>query len=554
MSSFPFSRHLVGPSHSLVGAGYATGAWLGSLRWAIGSANRPTAAVELARNLGLYGLAALCLMLGAWMASPALAAADGWIPGQGASPPPLAVADDTTAIKADDFLNSIGVCTHITQGEDNPTKVAECLKYIGIRGIRDDSTTTPATYQAFIDVYKASGAKVVLLSVNGNIELSMKQYEMLAEAGALLAAEGPNEPNNWHVTYQGKTSNNITSMPLALFQRDLYAAVKANPKLKGIPVFHSSEAGGSQPDNCGLQFLTIPNGAGTKMPDGTKYADYANTHNYVCDHLKGLTEDNIAWNAEDPTLKGKWDGLYVEYGHTWWGKGFDGYSLAQLEKLPRVTTETGWSTRAGVGGHSNPITEDQQGKLFVNLYLAAFKRGWSYTFIYMLRDSPGQGAWGMVRNDYTYKKSGEYLHNMTTILADKSSSFTPGKVNYTIPGKPVTVHDLLMQKSDGTFDLAVWGERYTGGSDNVTVNLGATFASVKVYDPMVGAEPIKTLTNVRSVPLTLSDHAFIIEIAPGKSGTPPGGARGAVVPAAPGVARGEGIAAQGEAGKRRSVD
>jgi len=50
-----------------------------------------------------------------------------------------------------------------------------------------------------------------------------------------------------------------------------------------------------------------------------------NTHNYVCGHnLKGITEDNIAWNAEDPTLKGEWDGMFVEYGHTWRAKGFDG--------------------------------------------------------------------------------------------------------------------------------------------------------------------------------------------------------------------------------------
>ena len=349
------------------------------------------------------------------------------------------------------------------------------------------------------------------MPINGNIEASLAEYETLAAAGALLAAEGPNEPNNWKVTYKGATSSNKTSLPIAQFQKDLYAAVKASPKLAGIPVFHSSESGGSQPDNCGLQFLTIPKGAGTLMPDGTKFADYANTHNYVCDHLKGMTEDNIAWNAEDPTLKGKWDGLYVEYGHTWWGKGFDGYPKDQLEKLPRVTTETGWSTAAGSGGHSSAISEEEQGKLFLNLYLAAYKRGWSYTFVYMLRDSKGQGAWGFVRNDYTHKLSATYLHNMTTILADKPSSSKPGKLNYTLPNKPATVHDLLMQKSDGTFELAVWGEQVKGSND-INVNLGATYASVKVYDPTVGTAPVRTLAKVRSVPLTLSDHALIVEI------------------------------------------
>jgi hypothetical protein len=417
-----------------------------------------------------------------------------------------------TAVRANDFLNSIGACTHIRQGEDHPAKVAECLTYIGIRAIRDDGTTDPKALQSFIDVHRASGAKAVLLPINGDIAASLAEYETLAAAGALLAADGPNEPNNWHVTYKGETSSNKTSLPIARFQADLYAAVKADPKLAGIPVFHSSEAGGSEPDNCGLQFLTIPKGAGCLMPDGTKYADYANPHNYVCDHLKGITEDNIAWNAEDPVMKGKWDGLYGEYGHTWRGGGFNGYAPAQLATLPRVTTETGWSTRAGEGGHTDAISEEEQGKLFVNLYLDAFKRGWTYTFIYMLHDSRSQGAWGFVRNDYAHKAAAVYLHNLSTLLADQSSNFTPRKFDYSISDQPTTVHDLLMQKSNGTLELAVWGER-AKGADDVTVKLGAVQASVKVYDPTVGIAPIRTLANVNSVPLALSDHALIIEIA-----------------------------------------
>ena len=420
----------------------------------------------------------------------------------------------TTAIRANDFLNSIGVCTHISQGKDNPTRVAECLTYAGIRAIRDDGPRNPKTLQAFMDVYKASGAKVVLLPRTGDITASLNQYETLAAAGALLAAEGPNEPNNWPVTYNGKTSSKETSMPIALFQRDLYAAVKADPKLAGIPVFHSSEAGGSQPDNCGLQFLTIPNGAGTLMPDGTKFADYANTHNYVCDHLKGI-EDNVAWNAEDPTLAGKWDGLQSEYGHTWWAKGLEGYSKNQLETLPRVTTETGWSTRVGEGGHPSAISEEEQGRLFLNLYLAAFKRGWSYTFIYMLHDFPGDGYWGLVHTNYSPKLSATYLHNLTTILVDKPSTFTPGRVGYSIPDQPAIVHDLLMQKSDGTFELAVWGDQVKG-TNAIAAELGATYASVKVFDPTAGTTPIQTLVNVSSVPLTLGDHALVLEVRSGR--------------------------------------
>ncbi len=80
----------------------------------------------------------------------------------------------------------------------------------------------------------------------------------------------------------GACQGDVTFLPVARWQREFYAKVKSDPVLQHYPVFHSSEAGGSEPDNVGLQFLTIPSGAGTLMPDGTRYADYANVHNYIC--------------------------------------------------------------------------------------------------------------------------------------------------------------------------------------------------------------------------------------------------------------------------------
>jgi hypothetical protein len=71
-----------------------------------------------------------------------------------------------------------------------------------------------------------------------------------------------------------------------------------------------------------------------------------------------------------------------------------------------------------------------------------------------------------------------------------------------------------MQKSNGTYELAVWDDRPTSeGSDNVTINLGNSFSTVNVYDVTSGTTPISTLNNTVSVPLNLTDHAMIVELS-----------------------------------------
>jgi hypothetical protein len=413
--------------------------------------------------------------------------------------------DGATAVSVRDFLDSIGVCTHIGQGIDDPSRSAAALAYAGIRNIRDDGN--PHHLQDWIFVHEQADVKVVLTWSGPNdrsIASLINTSKKLAAAGALLAMEGPNEANNWAVTYQGRRSQaTVTFIPVANWQRAFYEQVKSDTVLKDYPVFHASEAGGSEPDNVGLQFLIIPADVNTLMPAGTKYADYANVHNYIC-RRPGII-DNMAWLNADPLFHGWTDGLYVEYGKTW-RKGFTGYSDTELVTLPRVTTETGWAT-----GGDKGLTQEQQGRLYLNIYLAQFKQGFKYTFIYMLRDAGGSDSgYGIFEGDYRPKKSATYLHNMTTILSDNGIQ-EPGTLNYTIPNQPATVHDLLLQKSSGKFELVVWSEK-ADGKNNITVDLGGAHPSANVYDPTTGNSPIQTLADVRSISLTLSDHPLIVEI------------------------------------------
>ncbi len=402
----------------------------------------------------------------------------------------------TKAFKVNDFLNSIGGNTHMNQGKSTPAEVISMLQYTGLRIFRERANADDA-----IAVHNATGAKVSMIMGREDFHPVIPKLHKVAAAGALLAIEGSNEPNNQPITYLGQTSGrNTTFMPVALFHRDLYATVKADPILCNYPVFASSTAGGAEPDNVGLQFLTIPPGAGTLMPDGTKYADYANVHNYA--RSPDDFTDNVVWNAFATDTTYTSQGMYKSYCNTW-NKHFTGYAVELLPTLPRVSTET---------GHSYPnstLTDSQKGNVAIHCFLDGYKRGFAYTIYYQMKDfNEGQGLYKV---DGSEKIGATYVHNFTTILADTSSAFTQGNISYSILNQPLIVHDMLLQKSNGKFELVLWRESIKG-SDTIMVNLGRTYLKVNIYDPTIGTSVIQTFDNVSSVKIPMCDHPMIIEI------------------------------------------
>jgi hypothetical protein len=420
---------------------------------------------------------------------------------------PSAETTGTTAVRATDFLDSIGTQSAISVRGENFQKTIACAQYLGARWFRG-GVEGNVPIEQFIELHQQAGLRFSwgLGSGGTNLTKLIETARQMANAGALLAFEGPNEPNNWSFTYEGQAGGrNKSWLPIAKLQSDLYRAVKRDPLLKKYPVWSITE-GGAETDNVGLQFLTIPNGAGCLMPDGTQYADFANVHNYFYHPNAPGLEDNKTWNAADPSSACKVDGLYGEYGVTW-AHHYRGYSAADLETVPRVTTETGTT----IGG---PVTEEIHALNLLSLFLDQFKRGWSYTCVYLMRDrvdEAGNQQFGYYRPDYSPRKAAVYLHNLTTILADHGSLSKLGKINYSIPKEPATVHDLLLQKSDGTFALVVWNE-LVKGTNNVQVNLGDTYATIKIYDPTVGTTPVQTNSEINSLTLPLSNHPLIISI------------------------------------------
>jgi hypothetical protein len=123
----------------------------------------------------------------------------------------------------------------------------------------------------------------------------------------------------------------------------------------------------------------------------------------------------------------------------------------------------------------------------------------------------------------TPKEAATAIHNLTTILSDPgaSSSFTPGSLNYSVSNLPATGNQMLLEKSNGTFELVLWAEPtiwnpttqqdVIAPTENVTVSLGKA-ENVEIFDPLVGTTAIASYSNVRSVNVSLTDHPLVVQI------------------------------------------
>lgn len=195
-----------------------------------------------------------------------------------------------------------------------------------------------------------------------------------------------------------------------------------------------------------------------------------------------------------------------------------------------MLTEAGWHT-----GTNNPTWEgvDQltQAKLTLNLLADATLLGISQTFLYQLTDfadATGRNAdsnLGLFDKGYTPKLAATAIHNLTTIIADTggtASSFATHSLDYTLTGLPADGHSLLLEKSDGAFDLMVWAEpdiwdgktstEIQAATHPTLLDMGGRHADVLLFDPLVSSAPVASYHDVTSVTLPVSDHTLVAEV------------------------------------------
>jgi len=203
----------------------------------------------------------------------------------------------------------------------------------------------------------------------------------------------------------------------------------------------------------------------------------------------------------------------------------DDYNYAYGTTTPGATviTEDGYDTDPN---DPNGVSQISQARGDTDMLLDGYANGASQTFLYELVDefsdtgnTNSQDHFGLFNNDNSAKPVATAIHDLTTILADSgatAATFAPGKLDWSSTDLPATANTLLMEKSNGAYDLAVWNENGLTSTSTSTVNiaLGGTYDTVKIFDPITGTAAISTLSNVSSVSLTLGADPLIVEVEP----------------------------------------
>ena len=403
---------------------------------------------------------------------------------------------DFTALRASDVVQAWGVDTALTFNNSygNTSLVINELNYLGIDHVRELMGGTDDYAQNIYRQLAADGAKFdFLVSTGGAQDLAstMTRLDLIAQTnpGAIVSVEGSNEINLWPITYDG-----LTGMAAGVaWQQALYTAVKSDPNLAGIPVINLTLGGGTPEQYQALGNLSA-------------FADYGNVHLYP--------GDPNSTSAPASYIIGP--NSYVQY------------SNQDTPGLPMIMTEFGYYTTPDNQGG---VTEAVQAKYELDALFDSMKAGLSQVYLYELMNGDPTDPYGLFYSDGTPKEIAVGLHNLTAILKDtgaNAGSFTPGSLNVSFSNMPATGNSLVMEKSNGTFDIAVWNEpdiwdvnnvrEIAAPTSTVTVNLGAAFGSVKVYDPLTGTSAVQSLSNVGQLQLGLTDHPLIIEV--GSATTP----------------------------------
>jgi len=387
------------------------------------------------------------------------------------------------------LLNSFGVAAHI--GALSPTTVLNELSYLRIWNVRDGTPSTTA-FPTFEAVAKG-GARFVLLESNvyypgsqldAAADVARADQLIRAAPGAVIGIEGSNEYTQNTYYFNGVSS--YRNLGWGLWDdAALKAAVRADPLMARVKVIAASE------------------GTSRSIPSLGTNVDAGNVHVY-----RGV-------------------GQQLQTGINAWVAA----ARASAPGDPVYITETGISssgfdTSTWGGGVANAHLE---AIIDINALLDGFKAGAAITFLYELMDEPGASSvqeqhFGLFNADGTPKPAAVAIGNFTHILRDDGKGgVAAGRLQYRLAGLPSTASSMLLEKSDGTFQVVIWNgeaklydgaQEVTPAASTVTLTLGSAARSISIYDPVHGTAAQSATAGASGVSVALSEDPIIIEVKP----------------------------------------
>jgi hypothetical protein len=393
-----------------------------------------------------------------------------------------------TAQSAYDFINSIGVNTHLNYFDTsygNFSLVKRELQAIGIRHLRDGAHLQNADYNhAVYSRWCELGALGIRFdavvdprSRLGPINATaLERVDQLA-GGYIESFEGANEMDISNLAgWVGLDRDN---------QQSLFQAVHAMAVSNSIRVFGPSLASASN---------------GSTLGDVSRFMDYGNLHPYPA--------------AKPPSI------IFPEQ-----------LMLAQEVSSDKqiVITETGYHNALNDHRDQPAISEAAAAKYMPRLFLEDFAHGIMRTYLYEFMDEKAdpsladeQQHWGLLRSDGSEKPAFLAMKNLIDELKDDAKPAKLDFLPYSLSHENDWTHHLLLEKSDGQFILVLWQEEpsydYRRQRDiintpqPVVLTLGRTAKSIRTYEPSLQADPIHAYSDVKTFSLDVPDHPLVVDI------------------------------------------
>ncbi len=414
----------------------------------------------LRRQLGCTAtlLAALALL------APAPAGAAARVSGAGivTSPSGTVVAAKT----ADSFVESIGVNTHTSYSDtvygsrfdELKAKLAE----LGVRHVRESLQLERPDQYEHLNELAAIGIKSDLIL--GSPSGKSQELETLVStlktdlAGSVDAVEGPNEFDT--------NGGPDWAQRLTAYQQALYAAIKSDPALSALPVIGPS---------------IVQRRNREALGNISTQLDYGNIHSYP--------------NGDSPESN-----LSSQLSS----------AAANSGSKPIMATETGYQNALNGQSENEPISEEAMATYMPRVFLDYFGEGVARTYAYELVDehpdpsrSESESEFGLLRNDLSEKPAFSALRNLIAILSDPGPTFVPSTLDYVVGGNTEDLHQVLLEKRDGSYYLALWrassvwdSETRTAvaaPSSGVKLEFAQPVANAKLYVPNDSAAPVASL-------------------------------------------------------------